>query len=156
MKKKIVSGILVLFLSLNSLFAAGNKDVSAEVKASFNKEFVNAEHVQWDSFDELVRATFLLNNQSLSAFYHSDGELVALTRNISPEQLPAHLLIQLKANYMQYWISELVEIYIDGGTQYYATLDNGETILTVKSNSGEYWQTERKKRNKIFHNNLKK
>src|SRR5262249_51367315 len=99
MKKTIVLGIILFNLIYTSVRADGGIKISEQVKASFRKEFVNAEQVRWESSGENVKAIFSIDSQILSAYFHMDGELIAVTRNISSSELPIHLLITLKNDY---------------------------------------------------------
>ena len=86
-----------------------------------------------------------MNGQFITAFYDAAANLVAVTKNISPLQLPVTLQASLKNSYCDYWISELFELSNENGTSYYVTVEDGDSKLTLKS-SGTNWTTYKKSR----------
>ena len=142
MKKRIVMWLLAVTVSTGAAFA--NETVSQQVLNSFKKEFVDAKDVNWQSTKEYVKATFTLNDQVMFAYYSQDGELLAITRNISSEKLPISLLTSLKKSYNGYWISELFEMVADGKGTYYITLENADVELVLKSDEFGGWEVYKK------------
>jgi hypothetical protein len=144
MKKKILllSIVLVSFTAFS--FAADAPSISKNVISSFNKQFSNARDIQWESRANFVKAQFTMNDMVLSAYFNNSGELIAVTRFISPNQLPLELLSSLKKTYTGYWISDLFEIQTESGTSYYATLENADQIVVLKSEGFNGWLTFQK------------
>ena len=70
---------------------------------------------------------------------------MAVTRNISPVQLPVTLQNNLKTAYEEHWISELFELSDESGTSYYVTVEDGDSKVTLKS-FGNSWSTFKKSR----------
>ncbi len=136
--------IIMLAIAISSLTAfAGEENVSSTVLNAFNKEFAGAKDVQWTSADNYYKAAFVFNGQNVTAFYQLDGELIAMTRNISSLELPISLQTNLKNNYSKYWISDLFEISNNDGTSYYITLENADSKIVLKSDSNK-WNTFKK------------
>ncbi|MGZ5218902.1 MAG: hypothetical protein ACXWV6_03975 [Chitinophagaceae bacterium] len=136
--------IIMLAIAISSLTAfAGEENVSSTVLNAFNKEFAGAKEVQWTSADNYYKAGFVFNGQNVTAFYQLDGELIAMTRNISSLELPISLQTNLKNNYSKYWISDLFEISNNEGTSYYITLENADSKIVLKSDSNK-WNTFKK------------
>ena len=140
MKKIIVLGTIVFSLIYTSVLADGGIKISEKVKVAFRKEFVNAQEVQWENFEGSVRAIFSLNSQIWTAYFHINGQLIAVTRNISSSELPIQLVIALKKDYPDFWITELFELYSNGETSYFISLNSRELELTLKSGSNENWE----------------
>ena len=69
----------------------------------------------------------------LFAYFNKNGELIAVTRFISPNQLPLELLTSLKKSNSDYWVSDLFEIQTETGTSYFATVENADQIVVLKS-----------------------
>ena len=139
MKKHLLAGILVCVLSCGFAYAGKGKEVSKEVKETFCKEFINAVDVRWEISNDYVKATFLMDDQALSAYFHNDGELFAVTRSILSNQLPIQLLIKLKDEYIAYWITDLIEVYSHDESSYFVTLRSSTKELVLKSDGGERW-----------------
>jgi hypothetical protein len=88
MKKKILVGTLLFNFFYNYSFAdLKDSVINQRVKESFYREFVNAEEVQWEDHESCVKVNFKLVGQVLSAYFDPEGELLAVTRNISSDHL---------------------------------------------------------------------
>ena len=85
-----------------------------------------------------------MDDQYVTAFYNTEGELVALTRSITVYQLPIVLQTSLKKEHQNYWISDLFEVANDQGNTYYVTIENADTKIVLKSNSTYGWSTYKK------------
>lgn len=133
-------------LSFGSLSThAQDISVSASVTNAFQTSFKEASDVQWKDGGSYYKADFTLNGQYVTAFYNDKAQLLAVTKNISSVQLPFSLQSSLKAGYEDYWISDLFELSDEYGTTYYATVENGDAKITLKS-SGSTWSTYKKSR----------
>lgn len=143
MKRLLVT--LTIALSFISLSSFANDEVSPSAVKSFNTSFKNATEVKWTVTDNYFKADFALNGQYVSAFYDTEGRMIALTRNISSLQLPIALQADLKSNYDAYWISDVFELANETGTSYYITLETADTQLVLKS-EGDSWSNFKKQR----------
>ena len=138
MKRLLLTLALAVSLVSMSSFATGENLVSREALESFQKSFKSATNVTWSVSEIFYKASFSMNGIYASAYYTTDGKMIALTRNISSLQLPMTLQANLKQDYSKYWISDLFELANDEGTHYYITLEDGENRLVLKSNSSEW------------------
>ena len=141
MKKRILllSIVLVSFTAFS--FAADAPVISKNVISSFNKQFSNARDIKWERQENFIKAEFSVNEMVLFAYFNNNGDLLAVTRFISPSQLPLELMTSLKKTYGDYWISDLFEIQTEAGTAYYATLQDADKIIILKSEGISGWQT---------------
>jgi hypothetical protein len=146
MKKRILllSIALVSFTAFS--FAADAPAISKNVIVSFNKQFSDARDIKWEHRASFDKAQFTINDMVLFAYYNNNGELLAVTRYISPKHLPLQILTSLKKDYTGYWISDLFEIHTDAGTDYFATLENGDQITVLKSEGTNGWQIFQKEK----------
>lgn len=135
MKKMIL--VLAILVSTVSAFAS-EVNVNEKVQNAFKSEFTNASEVAWFQGDTYFRATFNYKGVYLFAFYNDEGELLALSRYISPTILPFILQNNLKKNYEGYWVSDLFEASKNGDTCYYITIENADTKIVLKS-AGNSW-----------------
>ena len=114
--------IIMLAVTISSLAAfAGEENVNKKVLNAFNQEFAGAKDVKWTTNETFYKASFEFNGQYVYAFYQLDGELLAITRNISSLDLPINLQSSLKKHYQGYWISDLFEISNNEGTKGFTT-----------------------------------
>lgn len=149
MKKNFLMMALALTMSISSLFANSNTEISERIINSFKKEFVGAQDVQWEQTKDMAKATFKMNEQVLFAYYSTEGTLLAVTRNIASGQLPMNLLVDIKKNYSGLWITDLFEIVMGNETSYYMTLENSDQTLILKSNSSLGWEVFKKEKKNI-------
>lgn len=134
--------LFILLASFTTLISnARPVDVTPAVLQSFQSTFGTAKEVQWNSSNELFTAKFTLDGQHINAYYTPEGSLVALTRNVSISQLPVLLQANLKKQANGAWISDLFEYATDEGTFYYATLENADMKITLRSQDNSEWST---------------
>lgn len=138
MKSLFIAFTLLASLLTTTSFA-NDKDIAPAVLASFNATFTDVQQVEWSVSANLYRAQFVLNSQYANAYYNVDGTLVAVTRNITLQQLPVALQAAVKKEYATSWITELFELSNDEGVQYYMSLENADAKVTLKSTSLLKW-----------------
>jgi len=149
MKQFILSIATMLMMGVSiSAFAGKNDDgvVNAQAVKSFKKDFNGASNIMWEQRDSYTKATFSLHGQVLFAYYNNNGDLQAVVRNITSDQLPINLLASLKKEYDGYWISDLFEIVSDDQTSYYVTLENSDKKIVLKSQGVEFWNEFKKEK----------
>jgi len=134
---------LLLVASLGATSFAADTMVSPNVLQSFQKTFSTAKDVNWAVSHDLYKAEFVFNSQYITAYYDAAGSMLGLTKNISSTQLPVLLDNNLKENYSGYWIADVVEFSNEDGTTYYATLENGDSKVILKS-SNNSWSVNKK------------
>jgi hypothetical protein len=131
--------IIMLVITVSSLAAfAGEEIVNKKVLNAFSREFPGAKDVKWTANDTYYKASFVFNGQYADASYKLNGELMAMTRNISSLDLPMTLQASLK-KYTGSWISGLFEISNNEGTKYYITMENACSKIVLKSSCAGNW-----------------
>ena len=140
MKKIISIAALLVAFSTTSVFAQSH--TPSLVVGSFEHKFINAENSSWSAVSDLYRVDFSLQNQTLTAFFNADGELVASSRNIIPMQLPISLNASLEKDFGKYTIASLFEVDEFDEVRYYAKLSNQKSGILLKSTSYGDWVTE--------------
>ena len=138
-KAIIASCALLLTLTLSSFTRPADK-ISSEVNSSFQKEFRNARIISYEISPNYTRLNFSMNDLVLSAFYSANGELLALTHNILTTQLPVKLMLGVKDDYSDYWVTGLFEMNSREENVFYLTLENANVELTLKSVNNAAWQ----------------
>ncbi len=146
MKKMILSLAAVMMMGF-SVFANGKDDVvTQEARDAFKKDFATASNIRWEERNNFLKATFSFNGQVLTAYYFSNGDLQAVVRNITSDQLPINLITSLRRDYAAFWITDLFEISSDGETTYYVTMENSDKKVVLKSDDLSTWQVYSKER----------
>ena len=139
-KKAAVVMACVFALSTSYSFAATSGDEgNKEIKASFRHDFASAQLMSTETHDNFTKMVFTLNGQIMTAFYSTNGDLLAITRNIVSSQLPVNLLMSFKKHYGDYWVTDLFEMSQDAQSNYYLTLENANSRMTLRSN-GDNWE----------------
>jgi hypothetical protein len=141
--KYIIILLLVASSFATSAFAAGKEEVPAAALESFQKSFNNAKEATWTAGEGFLKVEFSFNQQYVAAYYTPEGALLAMTKNILSTQLPLMLESNLKNNYSCYWITELMEVSNEDGVTYYATLQNANSRIVLKS-SFNSWSQQKK------------
>jgi len=139
--KKIISIALIL-VAFSTAHAFAQTPTPSVVVGSFEHKFINAEKASWTVVKDLYRVDFSFENQSLTAFFNVDGELVASSRNITPMQLPISLNSSLEKNFGKYIVSSLFEVDEHDEIHYYAKVNNHKTEILLKSTSYGDWVAE--------------
>lgn len=131
--------VFILMLAISSLFTQTSNAtdiVSPKALKSFQTTFTEAKEIAWTVTDNYYRVQFLLNDQTINAFYNNDGKLICVTRNISSLQLPIILQTEIRKEYSNYWITDLFEMSNDEGAEYYITLEDADNKTVLKSSVG--------------------
>jgi len=74
MKKSILILAMLLTTIVGSSFANRTDDNKNRAAASFKQDFASAKEVTWESSQQLVKATFKLNEQIMFAYYGENDE----------------------------------------------------------------------------------
>jgi hypothetical protein len=140
MKKMILSLAAVITMGY-SVFANGNDNIATQqARDAFKKDFATASNIRWEQKNNFLKATFSLNGQILTAYYFSNGDLQAVVRNITSDQLPINLLTSLRKDYSEYWITDLFEMSSNGMTTYYVSIENSDKKIVLKSDDLSSWE----------------
>lgn len=139
-KKIALAAALLLTVGITSSFATSGDSGNEAVNASFRRDFKKAEIISTEEGKIYTKITFKLNDMVLFAFYNENGQLLAVSRNIRSNQLPIQLLMSVKKDYANYWISDLFELTADGNSNYYITLENANTRVTLRSYDSGAWE----------------
>jgi hypothetical protein len=150
-KKFALMATLFLTVGIGSSFATPTHNGDDIVIASFHKEFRTADVVQVENKKEYTKVTFRLNNVVMFAYYSEDGDLLAVVRNILSTQLPIRLLMELKENHSDCWITDLFELDRNGQTIYYVSLENSDMKTTLRSTDSANWETYQKENKEAKH-----
>jgi hypothetical protein len=146
MKKMILSLAAVITMGY-SVFANGNDNVvTQQARDAFKKDFATASDIRWEQKSNFLKATFSMNGQILTAYYFSNGDLQAVVRNITSDQLPISLLTSLRKDYSEYWITDLFEISSNGETTYYVSVENSDKKIVLNSDEFSSWNVYSKER----------
>ena len=145
MKKMMIALAMIFSMSVSYAFT-GEEAVSKQALAAFKHDYASATDVAWTTGNNYYKVAFTMNEQKLFAYYNTEGEFMAVTRNISSLQLPLNLQSSLRKSYSNYWISDLFEVAGNEVTGYYVTVENADSTIVLKSTDGGDWSVFRKSR----------
>lgn len=145
-KTSVMKHLVLILTFVGSLFFstthAAGINMSPDATQSFESAFLGAKDVTWEQIGVLYKASFVLDGQHKAAFYNAEGDLIAVTKNIAPAQLPKALRATLKMNGM--WISDVFVLTVEGDDTYYVKYENADTAVTLKSAGAKKWTVYQK------------
>ena len=133
--KKLFIAVLLTFTVAASAFAKDTKKVHNAAIRTFNEEFAKASDVNWISTDSYVKATFVLDNAKMEAFYNGSGEKIATSRAIMLEELPVKTKRAFAKDYSGYNVKEAIEFNGTDETAYFISAENEKESVILKVNS---------------------
>ncbi|MDH7463694.1 hypothetical protein QEG73_20505 [Chitinophagaceae bacterium 26-R-25] len=133
-KKTLIASLLALIITV-SVFA----NPISNAQTNFNKQFKQATNVTWSKVGEREKVCFTFEGRAVCAYYNADGKLFSITRSLLSTELPLVLSTELKQSYKDYWITNVSEVANDEGTTYYATLENADHEIILKSTNISEW-----------------
>ncbi|MEN9570095.1 MAG: hypothetical protein RL172_1326 [Bacteroidota bacterium] len=135
MKKVTVFLAAAMLLASSVVFAADNNEtrVSSKVKTAFKKDFASANNISWQITNGVFIALFEVNNTQAEAAYNSEGELVALSKQLNSSDLPLTITLAISKKYSGYQVAKkATEITYDKETSYYINIGNDKEVLKLK------------------------
>ncbi len=138
MKRFFIIALFTASAFFTSAYATGTNTAPA-AQASFHDAFYGATEVTWSNAGALAKAAFVLNGQHRTAFYTEEGELVAVTQNLTSAKLPKSLQAGLKQHLQGRWITNAFVVFMNGSKNYYVALENAGTTVVLKSGGSKKW-----------------
>jgi hypothetical protein len=134
MKSKLFIATAASLAIAIGAFAKGTESTKAIAVKNLKSEFSDAANVTWSKQEDLTEASFEWNGQKLHAFYNTDGDQVALSREVSEDKLPLKAMQTIKTKYSGFTTTEAIEYNsTEEGLSYYVSLekDNKKMILRI-------------------------
>jgi len=131
--KKILVTIAVVVLGISSTFAKETSTIDPRIISAFEKEFSFAQNVKWQTKDDLIQVSFLVNDQAITAWYNSDAELVITAKNILYRQLPISVIRALDKEYPGASFFGVIEVIRNNEVHYQVTVETKKKTLVIKT-----------------------
>ncbi len=146
LSKLVLATALFLTVGIASSFAAPapTGGIGYTVNSAFHKDFANATVIDYKVSKDYTRLTLKMTDVIFEAFYNDNGDLLAVSQNIRSSLLPVKLLAELRKNYGNCWISDLFQLTSDDQSNYYITLENADSKITLKSSDAAGWELYKK------------
>lgn len=145
MKTKITSLVVMAMIAFTTTFATnipGN--INRKVLTTFSERFSDAREVSWSRTEDYIKASFKMNEQIMFAYFTDAGDLMGVSRNLLSNQLPIKLQTGMKKELAGGWITELFEFSTEEETSYYATIENADQKIWLKSIGSYSWMVSKK------------
>jgi len=136
MKKIIISFSFLLLTGLSAVFANENADPTRQVLDEFKKEFTAARQVSWEKEGEYDKATFLLADRLVVAYFNTTGQFEGCVRELFFDQLPLAVMTAVDKRFSTAEILGVKEITNGDGTHYRITLNAKNKKYSVKLGPG--------------------
>jgi hypothetical protein len=131
MKKMFLSSILTVLIAASS-FAGDVNRVNSKVVSNFLLEFENAKNVSWTSTENYVKASYILNNQSMNAYYDFDGNWIGTATHVAIDELPLKTKRFFGKKYADYIVKEAIEFNGIEEKAYYIAAESDTKSVIVK------------------------
>ena len=138
MKKRIIAFSTAIIMITSMSFASDVRPIPTSVITAFEHEFEEAININWISTNDFYKAFFTVDEFFMEAFYSLDGELIAVSKKITFDQLPLTLLKKAKEKVGNYHVSSVFELLTDKGVEYFISVENGNDKKIFK-NIGYTW-----------------
>jgi hypothetical protein len=134
MRKLLMAALLVVTIA-GSAFATETTTVSSTIANSFAYDFKKASDVTWSTSDNYVKATFVLNNQRMEAFYNVDGEKIGSSTAFNVEELPMNAKRVFAKKYSGYTVKQAIAFTGTEETEFYISAENDKEAVILKVDS---------------------
>ncbi len=134
--KKIILSMALAVAVLGSAFATpADREPSVIVKEAFSKEFTGIKEVQWNNVpgEGIYEAKFTFNNETLQAYFTTEGEFLGTTRLISQSRLPVLVANELAKQYPNAHVVSVFEHSMPESLAYYITVTTEKGGLALKA-----------------------
>lgn len=114
-----------MFIAFTTSAFAKPIEVSNYLSRQFEQQFRGASNVSWKITSQFTSATFMQNDQKVSVFYNTGGELVGVSRTIDVKDLPKKAQQVLNNRYSDHTVVSVIEFTdSDDVVRYYIQLEN--------------------------------
>ena len=135
MKKIFVSLSFMVTLGLTTVRATDNFDVNSKIKESFKKEFAGATLIKWEKDKDFQRATFVLYDHLVIAYFNTDGELLGSARDVFFYEVPMAVIKSIGENFAGINPIEVLEVSNTEGTFYRITIEKQNKRYHIKASA---------------------
>ena len=135
MKKIFVSLSFMVTLGLTTVRATDNFDVNYKIKESFKKEFAGATLIKWEKDKDFQRATFVLYDHLVIAYFNTDGELLGSARDVFFYEVPMAVIKSIGENFAGINPIEVLEVSNTEGTFYRITIEKQSKRYHIKASA---------------------
>jgi hypothetical protein len=140
--KTIILAACVAVTTLAATAAPKKQAVVVTLKSqkAFEAEFGNVANVSWSSArNNMLRATFKEDEETVHAFFSNAGEYVCSTVARSANELPKKLLANIAAKYPAHQVLEAFVLRTPEGESIYVKIQTEDSAVLLKGNNAGYF-----------------
>jgi hypothetical protein len=129
MKKLFILALIAIATGTSAFASVSN------ATTHFATAFSDAKNVSWISNGKFDKVTFDLNNETITAFYNEDGDLIGTSKKVSFDKLPKAALETITTRYTfpDYQIVECIEFSSENGEkEYYTSFSTDDSIVVLE------------------------
>ena len=130
--KFYLATVAILLFGASVISASEIPSVDPKVVSRFEKDFSFATNAKWLKKEDLFQVSFLINEQSVTAWYNPDAELVVIARNMLYSQLPISVTRALDKNYAGADFYNIIEVTHNGVLHYQVTAETMKKSVVLK------------------------
>ena len=136
--------LALAFLAGTTAFAHNGPTVNEKVLRSFEQTFKDAKEVIWQEFTDSYVVDFKLYGTQATVRYDENGNIIRYLRYYGENQLPIHILVNLKKKYPDRAIFGVTEYFNENDWSYIIQMQDSKHWYTVKSDvMGNLEQTKK-------------
>lgn len=123
---------------VTTAFASGENKISVISLNNFKHDFQNATNVSWSSIQDYAKATFRLNNLQMEVYYDAKGEIIALCKSITIDELPVSAKRAFAKKYDGYTVKEAIKFDGKDEKGYYVKAENEIESVILKVDENDF------------------
>lgn len=133
MKTSTLVFLIVMVAMMNASIAMSQKlqekDVPANVKTAFHKQYPNVTKIKWSKEDGKYEAEFEISEEETSVLIDATGSILETEVEIKIDQLPNEVSEYVKLNYKGQSIKEVAKIADDKGLVTFEVEIKGKDLI---------------------------
>lgn len=128
--------LFITALSAVAVFATAyaSPKVSSVILARFNAEFKKADDVKWSTTNEYTKAAFTEDNAKTEVYYNVEGDIIAASKDITPDELPVKAKRSFARLFAGYNVKEAIRLESIDEVAYYISGENEKEAVILKVN----------------------
>lgn len=135
--KNLILAVLFVAATTTAAFATGESNISYFVLNSFRHDFKDVTNVNWTSKADFAKATFIQNNRKMEVYYNTNGNLIAISKNIQLDELPVNAKRVFAKWYEGYTVNEAIKFEGIDEQSYYLSAENEKENVIIKIDQHE-------------------
>jgi hypothetical protein len=145
--KKLLLTVLLAVTVARGAFATP-KEVNSAILARFEAEFKKASAITWVVTADYTKAAFTADYTKMEAYYNAKGDIIATSKSINPDELPADAKRSFAKKFADYNIIEAIRFEGFDEAAYYISGENEKETVILKVDENNRVTVFKKTKNK--------